>query len=311
MSRNVSVTKFFVYVMLILIIGGGNLYSVPKAIAASAERNSIVLADISDEPTKKIKRFQPLADYLAAHLKEFGITAGKVKIAPDMDTLIQWITAGEVDLYFDSLYPAMMVCDQSGALPILRRWKGGVGEYHSVFFVRSDSDFTSLSDLQGHMIAFEEPVSTSGFMLPLAYVIQAGLTPAEKPTSNAAVAENEVGYVFSTEDQNTIRWVMGKKVAVGVTDNESFMEIPEKARESLTILAETENVARQVTVIGPNLDPALVEKIKSLLLELHESPQGQAVLKKFKTSQFDEFPGGHEAALSRMRELYESVQQQK
>lgn len=32
------------------------------------------------------------------------------------------------------------------------------------------------------------------------------------------------------------------------------------------------------------------------------------MLEKFKTSQFDEFPGGEESALTRMRELYRLVE---
>src|SRR3972149_1107605 len=67
-----------------------------------SSRSTLILADISTDPAKSIKRFQPLADYLAERLGEQGIEAGEVKVAPDLETMVEWIAAGEVDLYFDS-----------------------------------------------------------------------------------------------------------------------------------------------------------------------------------------------------------------
>jgi phosphonate transport system substrate-binding protein len=251
---------------------------------------------------------QPLADYLAANLGEQGIGVGEVKVAPDMDTLVGWLKSGEVDLAFDSLYPAMIMRNEGDALPILRRWRDGVGEYHSVFFVLADGGVESLEDLNGGLVAFDEPSSTSGFLVPVAHLIEAGLNPVEKGSVEASVADDEVGYVFSGDDENTIQWVVSQRVAAGVVDNIGFEEIPEDVKPSLAILAETAPFARQVTLVRGDMDPALVQAITTLLMGMDETEAGRAALEEFRTDQFDEFPEGADAALDEMQEMYDSVQ---
>ena len=61
----------------------------------------ITVGDIDpDEPTKKIKRFTPLAEYLATHLSEFGIREGRVRIARDIREMGRFLADGTVDLFF-------------------------------------------------------------------------------------------------------------------------------------------------------------------------------------------------------------------
>ncbi|MBC8505382.1 MAG: phosphate/phosphite/phosphonate ABC transporter substrate-binding protein [Anaerolineales bacterium] len=280
----------------------------PEPEAESEATGVIVLADVSDEPAKKIARFQPLADYLAANLGEYGIGVGEVKIAADMDSMIAMLSNGEVDLYFDSSYPSLIISEASGAVPILRRWKGGAGEYHSVIFARADSGLTSLDDLPGKMLAMEDDGSTSGYMLPMAHFTSAGLTLAEKDSENSAVAADEVGYVFSGDDDNTLQWVIIGKVDAGVTDNLNFEELTENSDVELVILAETEALPRGLALVRPGMDPELQAAITALLAGLHEMEEGPEILETFKSTKFDEFPEGAEAALDRMRELYQLVQ---
>lgn len=279
----------------------------PAVIADKA----IVLGDISDEPAETIEGTQPMADYLASQLSDYGITHGAVKIAPDLDTMIQWMADGTVDIYFDSPYPALVVSQQTGAVPILRRWKYGVSAYHSVFIARKDSGLTSLDDLSGRMVAFEESFSTSGYMLPLSYLIEQEMNPVLKEDIQAAVAPDEVGYIFSTADNTTIQWLVSGVVPIGVIDNVTFdILIPEETRQGLTVLAATEDVPRQLVLLRSGMEPELAQAIQTVLIEADETEEGQAVLETFLTTEFDEFPEGAEAALARMQTLYELVQEQ-
>lgn len=306
-------TKLFVKILLFGMLTGlascGSqeaLESTPETSVAPSATRAIVLTDTSKNPAKKIERYKPLADYLAAHLSDFGIGTGEVEIAPDLDTMASWLKSGKVDIYFDSLYPAMILRDNSGAQPVLRRWKKGVAEYHTVIFTMADRQIASLTDLKSKTIAFDDRRSTSGYMLPLAYLIEAGLNPVEKPSSNSLVAVEEVGYVFSNDDENTIQWVIRGKVAAGAVDSQTFLTIPEDIRAKILVLAETEKVPRQVMGARADIDPELLEAIKTLLLEMDETPEGQAVLEKFeRTTKFDSFPA--EQSLTKMQELYQRV----
>lgn len=278
----------------------------PEPTAAPAAAGTIVLGDVAQHTAKKIGQFQPLADYLAANLGELGIGVGEVKIAPDVETMTRWLATGGVDLYFDSMYPATLAMDGAGAEAILRRWKDGAAEYHTVFFARADSGLTSLSDLRGQTIAFDDRPSTSGYLVPMAHLIRAGLHPVERVVGTR-VGADEVGYVFSGDEENATQWVISGRTAAAAIDSQHFQEIPAESRAGLIILEETGPLVRQVVMVGPGVDAELVEAIKTLFTGLEGTVEGQAVLKAFKTVRFDEFPEGIEAAVAEMRESIEIV----
>jgi phosphonate transport system substrate-binding protein len=278
------------------------------AIIVEEEEISIILGDISDDPGEVIEGTQPLADYLASGLSKFGITSGEVRVALDADEMTQMLLDGEVDLYFDSVYPATLISDATGAQPILRRWRFGVEEYFTVIFTSVDSGIQSLSDLQGKMIAFDNPFSTSGFVLPAVSLVEDGYQLIGKPTYNEPVNQQEIGFVFSYDDNNTLQWVLSEYVAAGATDDYHFyVAFPEEVTDKLIVLAETDSIPRQVVVARPGLDPEFLEAIIGLLMNAHKDPDAQTALEAFQTTKFDLFPEGIDLAQERMREMMDLI----
>ena len=270
--------------------------------------HTIVLGDISDDPAEVIEGFQPFADYIADQLEDYGITVGEVKVARDANEMIRMLATGEVDLYFDSVYPATLVSDASGGQVILRRWRYGVEEYQSVIFTTKTSGITSVAELSGHMVAFDNQYSTSGFVLPAVTLYEEGITLVGKENYNAAVAADETGFVFSYDDENTLQWILSGFVDAAATDDYYFGHIfSDEVRANLVELARTDFVPRQVVVVSPEISPLLREEITQILLTAHETEDGQTALEPFQTSKFDRFPEGIERASATMREMVEII----
>ena len=287
---------------------GGTATPVETEAVVEAEGRAIVLGDISDDPAEVIDGTQPLADYLAEHLKEYGITSGQVKVVPSASEMAQLMKDGKVDLYFDSTYPATLISDETGAQIILRRWRFGVEEYHSVIFASQESGITKLEELKGHMVAMDAPYSTSGFVLPTVHMIDNGLALVGKKGYGESVSDDEVGFVFSYDDENTLQWVLSGLVSAGVTDDYHFdVAFPVDTTEKLVLLARTESAPRQVVVARPGFKPDFLEAIKQVLTNIDEDEDGKLSLEAFQTSQFDEFPEDIELAAGLMREMMDMV----
>ena len=279
--------------------------SVPTAVPSPspeptiASPRTLVLGEVSENVEKKITAYQPLADYLAAHLGQFGFAGAEVKIAPDQETMIQWLKDGTVDLFFASPYSAMIMNDQAGAQIFLRKWKSGVSEYKSLIFVRKDSGIQSLADLRGHVIAFDEPFSTTAYMLPLAYMIEGGLKTVEVSSPESSVPADQVGYVFALGQENVTDWLTNGKVSAGAFSDQDLKDVPADFMDKVVVLVETEPLPRYLALARPSMDSAELEAIKALLVGLDQTPEGPEILKtNEKTAKFDEMPNT-EAMLGR------------
>lgn len=270
--------------------------------------NAITVGDISDDPDEIITSRVPFINYLADKLAAFGIECGKPKVVDTIDEMITLVNNGDVDIYMDSMYPATLISNATGARPILRRWRNCDPEYYSVIFTTSSIGINSIADLPGHMIAMDTVYSTSGFVLPAVYLIDNGFSLVIKDSYTDPVGENEIGIFFSFDDKNTLNLVLEGKVAAGATDDFYFGKWQTESSGGLVKLAETESVPRQVVIVRAGLENDVQTAIKDILANAHLDPTGLSVMKQdADTCKYDDTPEGIEAAFKQMQAMHEKI----
>ena len=264
---------------------------------------TLYLGSIGDDPDEEIKEFQHLANYLKKHLKQDGIDDVRTVVAVNKATMVNYVLNGKVHIYIDSPFPSMVIAKEAGSTIFLRRWKKGVSEYHSVIFSRKDSGIDSLDAINGNIIAFEDPFSTSSYFLPKTTLLERGYKLQEVP-QGSHVGSDQIGYLFSDDDRNTMLWVLRKKVAVGAMNRSSYEKYAKKRIKGLQVIGTSLSVPRHVVSYSAKVSQKHIKRIKEILTGMHLTDEGKAALASFsKTKKFDDFPGGVEAYLKPLQLL--------
>lgn len=251
---------------------------------------SFKLGSIGTSPVSEVKKFLPLATYLAQQLQAEGIDQGKVVVAESIPAMSSLLQTRQVDLYIDSLFPSLAVSRLSGSKLLLRRWKMGQSEYRSVIFARKDGGVARLEDLKGKVIAFEEPFSSTGYFFPKVDLLKMKFRLTLKRPGSDPVKTDDVGYIFSHGDTNTIFLVLNGGVAAGAVDDQKYLGLA-KNLDSFKIVHETASFPRQIASYRADLPATLVTRVKEILLSMHQSKEGGKVLREFEsTTKFDEIP---------------------
>lgn len=270
------------------------------------DSDTLVLGRVSNNPRKHFAALDALGDYLVQHSDDF--VRHETRLAKDNHEMVEFLRAGLIDLVSETAFSAVHYERLAGAEILLRQWKGGQSSYRTVFFARKDSDIQQVEDLAGHLIAFEDSGSTSGYFVPKATIANLGikLKFADEPRSLA-----DVGYVFADSEVNVAAWVARGKVDAGVMSNLNWDDdsrAPLGLKRELRIFHTTPNVIRSVIIVGARLDQGQRDRITDVLVGMHENDRGRAALKAFyKTSQFDRLVGEAKDSLDHVRSLYDHL----
>jgi len=263
----------------------------PAAGEVTPQKSVLVIGRASSNPTDSIPKLKPFSQYLARKLSVQGVKSGKVVIVRDNQEMAEALRSGRIDVFSETPFSAIDLIDRGVAEPLLREWKKGVASYHSVFISRKDRPISSLVELKGKIIAFEDPGSTSAFFLPLAALRAEGLDTVELSSIHSRPPPNKVGYLFARGEVNIAAWVVKGVAAAGAFSNldwEDLERTPNAVRKNLRVFHETDEVVRSLILVRRGMPPALKNALRDILIRMPDDEDAAFVMKKYnKVKKFD------------------------
>jgi phosphonate transport system substrate-binding protein len=286
--------------------------STPSMEAGAKAKTDLVIGKVTDNPKKHYRTLKPMADYVVNRMKGLGITEARVLMARDNDRMVEYLQQGKVDWVTETVFSAVVYQQRAGAEILVKKWKKGVPDYHVVFFCRKDSKIKNLGDLKGKKIALEDPGSTTAFFYPAVAFIRENIPMLALDSPMDPPAQGRVGYVFCGQEINISTLVFRRVVDAGAFNNldwEKDDHIRAVFREDMRIFHEMPPVPRAIELVRKDLDPAIKETLKTILLQAHTDPAAKSALTAYqRTARFEGMDSGDKAEIENIRHLLDRLE---
>lgn len=185
----------------------------------------------------------------------------------------------EVDIAFICSYAYVMGKKEFGlellAVPQIK----GKTTYRGYLIVNSASNIFTFNDLQGRDFAFTDPLSFTGYFYPQLLL----------KASNSDYRKYFRKTYFTKSHDNSIKAVMQGLVDGAAVDSLIFDYMAHKdnnINQKIRVIAVSEEAGMPPLVARPGLPNDLKQKIRTTILGLHETEEGQKVLKNLQIERF-------------------------
>ncbi len=199
------------------------------------------------------------------------------KFANNYDEIINGMQNNKYDLAFLGPLAYVQYENSSETIsyqPLIKPVRYGNPYYRAIIFTYKNSGIKTLKQLEGRKIAFVDQTSTSGYLFPLAKLLESGIDPQKDM--------EKIDFLFRHD--RVVRAVLEKKYEAGAVYKGARAQTLSKGQdpdELLPVLAETDKIPSEPLVIKKSFlkkNSELANSILNVLLELDNSPKGKSIL---------------------------------
>ena len=226
-------------------------------------------------PKETFAYYRDLLNYIGSKLNHH-VQLIQRKTYGEIDELLQ---RGTIDIAFICTGPYAIGREKYGfealATPIVR----GKPFYQSYLIVNKDSTFQKLDDLRGHIFAFTDPESNTGFLVPKYWLLEMG----EKPESFFK------SFNFTYSHDNSILAVSRSLVNGATVDSliwEYYHDLNPVHTSNTRIIKKSQDFGSPPLVASSHVPSNLKTQIQELIYSMHRTPEGNGILNELMIDRF-------------------------
>jgi phosphonate transport system substrate-binding protein len=226
-------------------------------------------------PQGTAESYAPLLDYLSAKLNR-PVERVQRRTYAEVNELLR---TGEVDLAFVCTSSFLLGAREFDLQLLVAPQVGGEAVYHAQMIVPLESPVRDIQDLRGKVFAFTDPISFTGRVYPTHLLKDLG----ERPEMFFA----RTFFTYSHDD--AIRAV-ADGVADGASVDSLVLDYALKRQPELSlqirIIHTSPPFGIPPVVVSPDLRPQVRAELETVLLNMHQDPDGLAALQALDYDRF-------------------------
>jgi phosphonate transport system substrate-binding protein len=217
-----------------------------------------------DNPNGQKAAMIPLQKYLE---KKLGIEV-EYNYSTDYTSVIEALRAKKAHIAYLSPFSYILASQRHDITPIVTMGENGKPHmYHSVIFTNYNTHLNSMADVKARAksltLCFADPASTSGHLIPRAYLVSIGLNPDNNAFKQTIFAGTHPASVLS---------VASGKIDVGCSTKEYGIDLLLRRgvlKPGLVkVLWESDPIVSSPIVVRNDVNKDLTKKIQNIYLNL-------------------------------------------
>lgn len=242
-------------VVLALILGSPLLFNPAAEAQESSLRVGVIPALTEGKTREGINR-------LAAHLQEELGMPVNLTVYADYAAVVEGLGFGHIDMAYLGPRTYVIANHRYGVRPIITQLVDGSPFYHSYFIVPADSPLNSIDELHGKSVAFADPSSTSGSLIPKLELIRRGYD-----------IRNDFRSLHTGAHDATALAVQHRQVDAGAIDSAYFHTLVRQGHiqeDAFRIIWKSEPLFQYPWVVRADMDEGLIVRIQRAFLSVED-----------------------------------------
>ena len=271
---------FIVFSLCLSFLAGCTSKEPAPPLKKRADSRELVIGLIPEQNIfRQMERYRPLAEYIT---RKTGYQI-KLVVLPRYGNIIDNFVSESMDGAFFGSFVYTLAHAKLGVEVIARPENlRGISTYHGLIIVREDSGIRTAKDMKGKRFAFVDKATTAGYLLPLDYFLQNNIKDYKTYFRET---------YFAGTHEDAIYDVLNGKADIGAAKNtiyEKLKNADHRIIEELLILRRSPDVPENALGLRKDIDEAVRKKLKEVLLDMDNDPEGKDVLQQFGARRFIE-----------------------